>query len=51
MEVRFYDDWTWDEYLGGSGYASTLPIQDDTPKNPIGFIWNKEEPAVIQFDN
>ena len=51
VEVRFYEDCVWDSYQGGTGYVSTLPGNDDTPKNPIGFIWNKEEPAVIQFDN
>jgi len=47
VEVRFYDDWTWDDYLGGSGYVSTLPTQDDTPKNPIGFIWDKPKTSSL----
>ena len=47
VEVRFYDDWKWDDYQGGFGYVSTLPGIDDTPKNPIGFIWNKEKEKDI----
>ena len=43
VEVRFYDDWRWDDYQGGFGYVSTLPGIDESPKNPIGFIWNKEK--------
>lgn len=47
MEVIFYDDWNWGDYLGGQGYASTLPGTDDTPKNQIGFIHDKKESLLI----
>ena len=50
MEVRFYNDWNWNDYQGGSGYVSTLPNTDDTPKNPIGFIWEPQE-KVIKLDS
>ena len=50
MEVRFYNDWNWNDYQGGSGYVSTLPNTDDTPKNPIGFIWVPQE-KVIKLDS
>jgi len=43
VEVRFYNDWNWGDYLGGQGYVSTLPGIDIIQKNPIGFIWNKED--------
>ena len=51
MEVRFYDDWSWGDYMGGNGYASTLDIKDDSPKNPIGFlaeIKSIEDRKIIQ---
>jgi len=48
MEVLFYDDWNWNDYLGGSGYCSTLPITEEKKQNPIGFIWPKEDIKIIR---
>ena len=48
VEVRFYDDWRWDDYQSGQGYVSTLPCYGEPKeKNPIGFLWKYEEKKVI----
>ena len=51
VEVRFYDDWKWDDYQGGTGYVSTLPGYDDSPKNPIGFLYELNKPEKLLVDN
>jgi hypothetical protein len=50
MEVRFYDDWGWDECGSGQGYCSTLPGIEEKKQNPIGFIWPKEETKIIRIE-
>jgi len=51
VEVRFYDDWDWGDYQGGQGYISTLDQRDDSPKNPIGFIWEQPKALITKETN